>query len=108
MISRWFSLTPGEASLFTGLLLAVAGIVLICVAGEVSLSRLRSLMAAGSSLVLTGVFLWLYGAITRQAELLGKHELFEPASPGHYSKATVSRDRTRPWANAQAVRLKPN
>lgn len=74
MISRWFSLTPGESSLFTGLLLAVVGIVLVCVAGEVSPSRLNSLIAAGSSLVLTGVFLWLYGAITRQGELLGKHE----------------------------------
>ena len=74
MISRWFSSTHGEASLFTGLLLAVAGVALICVAGEVSPSRLSSLNAAGSSLVLTGVFLWIYGAVTRQSELLGKHE----------------------------------
>ena len=74
MFSRWFSLTQGEARLCGGLLLALAGIVLIWIAGDVSLSRLHSLMAAGFSLGLTGVILWIYGAITRQAELMGKHE----------------------------------
>ena len=36
MTAKWFSLTPGESGLLAGLMLAVVGIVLICVTGELS------------------------------------------------------------------------
>lgn len=74
MFTRWFSLTPGENTLFAGLVLAVTGIALVCVAGHMSAAPLNSFNAAGLSLLLTGVLLWIYGAIKRQSELLNKHE----------------------------------